>query len=173
VGSRSKINLAYISGFLDGDGSLMLQFKKRKDGISKIRFMSTICFYQDTRHEKNLYWIRDILGKGFKITDEAFSEISNFIKTKYYANIAPNKLGKLIIRESWFEEFDLNSDIQMNIGSEAMINSLASPNNASPDQIKIIKEVKKQIASFPFQRNLHLFQKALHFLEVSHFLIVS
>ncbi|WP_338636264.1 DEAD/DEAH box helicase [Spirobacillus cienkowskii] len=94
----------------------------------------------------------DILGKGFKITDEAFSEISNFIKTKYYANIAPNKLGKLIIRESWFEEFDLNSDIQMNIGSEAMINSLASPNNASPDQIKIIKEVKKQIASFPFQR---------------------
>jgi len=65
VGSQSKINLAYISGFLDGDGSLMLQIKKRKDGISKIRFMSTICFYQDTRHEKNLYWIRKILGKGF------------------------------------------------------------------------------------------------------------
>jgi hypothetical protein len=25
VGSRSKINLAYIAGFLDGDGSLMMQ----------------------------------------------------------------------------------------------------------------------------------------------------
>lgn len=65
MGSRSKIDLAYIAGFLDGDGSLMLQIKKRKDGKSKIRFMSTICFYQDTRHEKSLYWIRDVIGKGY------------------------------------------------------------------------------------------------------------
>ena len=65
MGSRSRIDLAYIAGFLDGDGSLMLQIKKRKEGISKIRFMSTICFYQDTRHEKDLYWIRKILGKGY------------------------------------------------------------------------------------------------------------
>ena len=60
-----QIDLAYIAGFLDGDGSLMLQIKNRKDGISKIRFMSTICFYQDTRHEKDLFWIRKILGKGY------------------------------------------------------------------------------------------------------------
>ena len=60
-----KIDLAYIAGFLDGDGSLMLQIKNRKDGKSKTRFMSTICFYQDTRHEKDLFWIRRILGKGY------------------------------------------------------------------------------------------------------------
>jgi hypothetical protein len=60
-----KIDLAYIAGFLDGDGSLMLQIKNRKDGKLKIRFMSTICFYQDTRHDKNLFWIRKILGKGY------------------------------------------------------------------------------------------------------------
>jgi hypothetical protein len=66
VGSRSNIHLAYIAGFLDGDGSLMLQIKKRKDGKkSSIRFMPTICFYQDTRHEKTLYWIRDILKIGY------------------------------------------------------------------------------------------------------------
>ena len=48
MGSRSNIYLAYIAGFLDGDGSLMLQIKKRKDGNrSKFRFMPTICFYQD------------------------------------------------------------------------------------------------------------------------------
>jgi len=35
VGSQSKTNLAYIAGFLDGDGSLMLQIKKRKDGKLK------------------------------------------------------------------------------------------------------------------------------------------
>jgi len=65
VGSRSKIDLAYIAGFLDGDGSLMLQIKKRKDGKSKKRFMSTICFYQDSRHEAPLHWIRDVFGIGY------------------------------------------------------------------------------------------------------------
>ena len=65
MGSRSKIELAYISGFLDGDGSLMLQLKKRSDSRRGIRFMTTICFYQDTRHEKTLYWIREVLGIGY------------------------------------------------------------------------------------------------------------
>ncbi len=73
MGSRSKITeetkKAYIAGFLDGDGSLMLQIKKRNDGkdVDKIylRFMSTICLYQDTRHEKDLYWIQEVLGIGY------------------------------------------------------------------------------------------------------------
>lgn len=64
MGSRSKIDLAYIAGFLDGDGSLMLQIKKRKEG-RKWRFMATICFYQDSRHNKNLYWIKKILRIGY------------------------------------------------------------------------------------------------------------
>lgn len=63
--SQSKIDLAYIAGFLDGDGSLMLQIKKRKDGNKKFRFMSTVCFYQDSHHDKPLYWIREILGIGY------------------------------------------------------------------------------------------------------------
>jgi len=29
VGSQSKVHLAYIAGFLDGDGSLMLQIKPK------------------------------------------------------------------------------------------------------------------------------------------------
>jgi hypothetical protein len=65
VGSRSKINLAYIAGFIDGDGSLMLQIKKRLDTKSSIRFMATICLYQDTRHEKTLCWIRDVFEIGY------------------------------------------------------------------------------------------------------------
>jgi len=72
------IDRAYIAGFLDGDGSLMLQIKNRKDGISKIRFMATICFYQDTRHEKDLFWIQKILGKGyFHQRNDGMSELRN------------------------------------------------------------------------------------------------
>lgn len=65
MGSRSSIEFAYIAGFLDGDGSLMMQVKKRKDGTLKRRFMCTICFYQDSRHERPLFWIRRMLGIGY------------------------------------------------------------------------------------------------------------
>ena len=66
MGSQSKNHLAYIAGFLDGDGSLMLQIKKRKDGNkSNYRFMATLCFYQDSRHEKPLFWIQKVLNIGY------------------------------------------------------------------------------------------------------------
>ena len=43
----------------------MMQIKKRNDGKQKYRFMLTICFYQDSRHEKPLHWIRKELGIGY------------------------------------------------------------------------------------------------------------
>ncbi len=65
MGSRLNIKKAYIAGFLDGDGSIMLQVKKRSDTSRGYRFMVTICFYQDTRHEQPLHWIREVLGAGY------------------------------------------------------------------------------------------------------------
>lgn len=43
----------------------MLQIKKRKDSKIGTRFMATICFYQDTRHEAPLDWIQEVLGIGY------------------------------------------------------------------------------------------------------------
>ncbi len=94
----------------------------------------------------------DIIGKGFKITDEAYKELTEFVKGKYYANIAPNKLGKLILRESWFEEFDLNTEVQTSIGSEAMIGSTSKEQKISEDQLKILNKTREQLALFPFKR---------------------
>ena len=65
MGSRSNIEKAYIAGFLDGDGSVMLQVKRRSDTKRGLRFMATICLYQDTRHEKPLYWIQKVFGIGY------------------------------------------------------------------------------------------------------------
>lgn len=65
MGSQSTTHFAYIAGFLDGDGSLMLQVKKRKDGKLGHRFMFTICFYQDSRHEQPLIWIQEKLKIGY------------------------------------------------------------------------------------------------------------
>ncbi len=100
MGSRSKTNFAYIAGFLDGDGSLMMQIKRRvgKREKNRPRFMFTICFYQDTRHEEPLFWIRDILNigyisrrndgmtelriNGFKQTKDSLSLLLPFLKFK-------------------------------------------------------------------------------------------
>jgi len=65
VGSRFNHNIAYIAGFLDGDGSLMLQLKLRNDSVRGVRFMATICFYQDTEHAQPLLWMQEILGCGY------------------------------------------------------------------------------------------------------------
>ena len=66
VGSQlTREERAYIAGFLDGDGSVMFQAKRRSDTKKGWRFMVTICFYQDTRHEAPLLWIRKKLGIGY------------------------------------------------------------------------------------------------------------
>ena len=54
----------------------MLQIKKRTDSKSKVRFMFTICFYQDSRHEEPLLWIREVLGIGyFSRRNDGMSEL--------------------------------------------------------------------------------------------------
>ena len=134
MGSQSKIDLAYIAGFLDGDGSLMLQIKKRKDGNKKFRFMSTICFYQDTRHEKPLYWIKKILGigyisrrndgmtelriNGFKQVESIIQNLLPFIKFKKNQAEAMVKANSLLMsklaKKKLLEIVDLMLDIQSN-----------------------------------------------------------
>jgi hypothetical protein len=69
VGSRVKTlresEWAYIAGFFDGDGSLMVQLKNRRDTLRGWRIMFTLCFYQDTRHKKPLQWMQDMIGIGY------------------------------------------------------------------------------------------------------------
>lgn len=44
---------------------MMLQVKKRSDSSRGIRLMATVCFYQDTRHERELIWIQKFLRVGY------------------------------------------------------------------------------------------------------------
>jgi hypothetical protein len=63
-----QVNLAYLAGFLDGDGSIMLQMHRRKSGVEVYRVKTTVCFYQDNRHLKEIEWIKQILGCGYVYT---------------------------------------------------------------------------------------------------------
>lgn len=59
---------SYIAGFLDGDGSLMLQFKPRVRVSFGFRAKTTACFYQNSRYKDGLKWIQRKLGKGYLST---------------------------------------------------------------------------------------------------------
>lgn len=142
---------------LDEQGHLQITFNYNQNTIDRIKGLD--------RNERqwdpdNRVWrlfigtfddLFDILGKGFKLTDNAYNAILEFTKTKYYANIAPSKLGKLILRESWFEEFDLSGEVNTSLGSEAMIGSTGSK-NISPEQLENLQKIRQQISSFPFKR---------------------
>ena len=89
MGSQQNNKYAYIAGFLDGDGSIMFQLKKRSDSTKGIRFMVTICFYQDTRHDKDLAWIKKILHAGYlsrrndgmsELRINGFKEVENILR---------------------------------------------------------------------------------------------
>ena len=55
---------------------MMLQIKKRGDSTRGIRLMATLCFYQDTRHERELSWIQNTLGTGYRsVRNDGMSEL--------------------------------------------------------------------------------------------------
>ena len=43
----------------------MLQIKTRSDTSRGVRFMATICLYQDSRHAQPLKWMRDVFNIGY------------------------------------------------------------------------------------------------------------
>ena len=57
--------LAYIAGFLDGDGSIFFQIVSRPDYKLKFQIRSPIAFYQDTRNSNILKWFKKIFESGY------------------------------------------------------------------------------------------------------------
>ena len=57
--------LAYIAGFLDGDGSIFFQIVSRPDYKLKFQIRSSIAFYQDTKQVKILEWLKEMFGVGY------------------------------------------------------------------------------------------------------------
>lgn len=76
VGRLSEVEKAYLAGFLDGDGSIMLQIHRREAGLEKFRVKTVVCFYQDKRHIDKLEQFRSVLGFGYVYTrSDGISEL--------------------------------------------------------------------------------------------------
>ena len=61
----SSEELAYIAGFLDGDGCVMAQLVRRKDYIYGYQIRTSIVFYQKSRNQRILHWLKDRLKLGY------------------------------------------------------------------------------------------------------------
>lgn len=56
---------AYIAGFLDGDGSVFFQLVRRNGYVYGYQIRASICFYQNTKNEDGLFWLKEQLGSGY------------------------------------------------------------------------------------------------------------
>lgn len=57
--------IAYIAGFLDGDGSIFFQIVPRKDYKMKFQIRTSIAFYQKKENAQVLDWIKSIFKCGY------------------------------------------------------------------------------------------------------------
>ena len=57
--------LAYIAGFLDGDGSVFFQLIRKKDYCFGFQIRASIAFYQKTENEQILLWLKSKLSSGY------------------------------------------------------------------------------------------------------------
>ncbi len=61
----TKEEKAYIAGFLDGDGCIMLQLIYRHDYLLGYQIRASIVFYQKTQYKWFLEWIKEKLNYGY------------------------------------------------------------------------------------------------------------
>lgn len=89
---------AYIAGFLDGDGCIMVQLVSRPDYVLGYQIRASIVFYQNSVHQQFLVWLKSkfkvgYLRKrndgiseytivGFKPVKKVLSQLLPFLKLK-------------------------------------------------------------------------------------------
>lgn len=61
----TKEELAYIAGFLDGDGCVMLQLVYRHDYVFGYQIRASIVFYQKQQYRYFLEWLKEKLVNGY------------------------------------------------------------------------------------------------------------
>lgn len=98
---------AYIAGFLDGDGSVMLQLKPRKRVSFGFRARTIICFYQDSRHEDGLLWIMQKIKAGYlskrkdgitELRIEGYKQVKDILKILLPYIIFKKQQVKIILK---------------------------------------------------------------------------
>ena len=103
----SNEELAYIAGFLDGDGCIMAQLVYRKDYIYGYQVRTSIVFYQKSIHQGILHWLKNKLNHGYirlrndgmaEYTIVGFKEVKSVLLLIYPFLRLKKSLAELMIK---------------------------------------------------------------------------
>lgn len=110
----------------------------------------------------------DILGRGFKLSEAAYAAINDFILTPYYAHIGRGKLGKIVVRESWFEDLGHLTPNSVKFGS-SFFHLEKLPMQSFDDALQSsVGSWRKAMEHFNFGRKPYLHQRSgIEFLLVN------
>ncbi|MCA2959291.1 MAG: DEAD/DEAH box helicase [Silvanigrellales bacterium] len=90
----------------------------------------------------------DILGRGVKLTEDAYDALVTFVQSNYYAHVGRGKMGKLIVREAWYEELDFENTMP---AVEAAAGSNAARGESAPADAKLLA-IRERISAYAFKR---------------------
>ncbi|MEK9156129.1 MAG: LAGLIDADG family homing endonuclease [Patescibacteria group bacterium] len=102
-------DLAYVAGFLDGDGCLMAQLVKRSGYLRGYQIRLSIVFYQKVQNIGHLEWLKAQFGDGYirKRNDEmaeytivGLEPVGRILQRIYPHLRLKRKLAKLILQIS-------------------------------------------------------------------------
>ena len=103
----SKLEKAYIAGFLDGDGCIMAQLVRRRDYRFGYQIRVSIVFYQKKSHQEIIYWLKNKLNYGYirerndqmvEYTIVGLKEVYSVLKTVYPYIRLKRKLTRLVTK---------------------------------------------------------------------------
>ena len=97
---------SYLAGFLDADGSIMIQLKRRKGSKFLFRVKTIIVFYQDTSKFEELAIIHQALKAGYiykrndhisEIRIEGFNQVNKLLLTlKPYVRFKKDQVNLML-----------------------------------------------------------------------------
>lgn len=102
----------------------------------------------------------DILGRGFKLTEAAFNAINDFLATPYYAHIGRGRFGKLVVRESWFEDLTHLAQNKVKFGSSFSIIENLPIESFDEETQHSISRWRSVIGKFEFGRKPYAHQRS-------------
>ena len=61
----SEEEKAYISGFLDGDGSIHIRLKPNHSYRFRFQISPSVVFYQSKKEKSYMKWLKNLIGRGY------------------------------------------------------------------------------------------------------------
>lgn len=144
---------SYLAGFLDADGSIILQFKKRADVKFKYRAKAVICFYQKDLDRPGLEKLRDMAGIGYvysrndNMTEwriEGYARVKEFLtQLKPYLRFKKRQAKFLLQALKILEKKGYSANDLLKVCQIA--NKISELNNAPRQRKNTYQSVKKDL----------------------------